>query len=183
MWQYSTDYPALENKGNIIGFPDDNNNSASCKCKQKKTGQTGNGGANDVEIMVSLKYLGNFWGTVLIPLINCEISLQFKWTRECIIVAGTANIQNLTFQINDTKLYVPVVNLSTQESIKLLKELDSCFKEAISWNSYLAKLTNQAQNRYLDYLIDPSLIDFLFWQLKILMIEKVTSNIIFLLWK
>ena len=55
------------------------------------------------------------------PLINCEISLQLRWSRKFVIVAGTANNQNSSFQINDTKLYVPVVTLSTQENIKLLK--------------------------------------------------------------
>ena len=90
------------------------------------------------------------------PLINCEISLQLKWSRKCIIVAVNANNQNPTFQINDTKLYVPVVTLSTQENIKLLKQLESDFKRTINWNKYLAKTANQAQKRYLDYLIDPS---------------------------
>ena len=90
------------------------------------------------------------------PLINCEISLQLKWSRKCIIVDGTANNQNPTFQINDTKLYVPVASLSAQENIKLLKQLKSGFKRTINWNKYLAKTTNQAQNRYLDYLMDPS---------------------------
>ena len=54
-------------------------------------------------------------------LINCEISFQLKWSRKCIIVAGTANNQNPSFKINDTKLYVPVVTLSAQENIKLIK--------------------------------------------------------------
>ena len=60
------------------------------------------------------------------------------------------------FKINDTKLYVPVVTLSTQESIKLLKQLESGFKRTINRNKNLAKTTNQAQNRYLDFLIDPA---------------------------
>ena len=60
------------------------------------------------------------------------------------------------FKINDTKLYVLVVTLSTQENIKLLKQLESGFKRTINWNKYLAKTTNQVQNRYLDFLIDPS---------------------------
>ena len=74
----------------------------------------------------------------------------------CIIVAGTANNQNSSFQINDTKLYVPVVTLSTQENIKLLTQLESGFKRTLNWNEYLVKTTNQARNRYLDYLIGPS---------------------------
>ena len=89
------------------------------------------------------------------PFIDCEISLQLKWSRNCIIVAVTANNQNPSFQINDIKLYVFVVTLATQENIKILKQLESGFKRTIYWNTYLAKTTNQAQNRYLDYLIDP----------------------------
>ena len=54
--------------------------------------------------MVPLKYLSNFWRTLEMPSINCETILQLKWSRNCIIVAGTANNQNPTFQINDTKL-------------------------------------------------------------------------------
>ena len=55
-WQYCRDEPALDDNGNIIDFPTDNN-SDSLKFKQKITGQTGNRGAKDVETMVPLKYL------------------------------------------------------------------------------------------------------------------------------
>ena len=147
-WQYYRDEPALDNNGNIINFPTDNNNSTSFKVKKQITGQTGNGGTKDVEIMIPLKYLSNFWRTTEMPLINCEIIIQLKWSRKCIIVAGTANNQNLTFQINDTKFYAPVVTLSIEEILKLLKKLESGFKRTINWNKYLAKATNKAQNRY-----------------------------------
>ena len=89
-------------------------------------------------------------------LINCEISLQLKWYRNYILVAGTVANQNRRFRINDAKLDIPVVTLSTQENIKLLKKLDSGFKGTINRNKYLAEIINQAQNRYLDFLIDPS---------------------------
>ena len=59
------------------------------------------------------------------PLISCETNLQLKWSRKCIIVAGTANNQNATFQINET--YVSDVTLSTQEKIKVLKQSESGF--------------------------------------------------------
>ena len=120
LWQYYRDEPTLDNNNNIIDFPANNNNSASFKFKQQIIGQTGNGGAKDVEIMVPLKYLSNFWRTPEMPLINCEISLQLKWSKSCILIAGTANNQNQTLQINNTKLYVPVVTLSTQENINSL---------------------------------------------------------------
>ena len=78
------------------------------------------------------------------PLITYEISLQLKWSREWTIVAGIANNnQNPTFQVNDTKLYVPVITLSAQENIKLLKQLESGFKRKINRNKYLAKITTK----------------------------------------
>ena len=148
--QYYRDEPALGKSGNIIYFPDDNNNSASFKFKQKITRQTVNGDTKDVEIMVPLKYLSSFWRTLEMPLLNCEISLQLQWTRKWIIASETAYNQNPIFPVNDAKFYVPVIILSTQET----KEYS--FKRTINWNKYLAKIINQAQSRYLDYLIDPS---------------------------
>ena len=112
LWQLYRDEPILDNNGNIIDFPDHNKNSPSFKLKQKITGQAGNGGTKDVEIMVPLKYLSSFWRTL-------EVIL--KWSRKCIRVAGTANNQNPSIQINDTKLYVPAVFLSTQKTLSSLK--------------------------------------------------------------
>ena len=70
-------------------------------------------------------------------------------------MVGTANNQNPIFQINVTKLYVPVVTLSSQENKKLHKQLESGFKRTNDWDNYLTKATNKARNRYLDDLIDP----------------------------
>ena len=61
--------------------------------------------------MVSLKYLSNFQRTLEMPLINCETSLQLKWSKNCILVTGTAANQSSTVQTTDTKLYIPVVAL------------------------------------------------------------------------
>ena len=121
LWQYYRDEQALNANGEIIDFSANNNNSASFKFKQQLTGRKGNGGTKDVEIMVPLKYLSNFYRTLEMPLINCEISLQLKWSENCILVAGTAANENPRFQINYTKFYVPIVTLSTQGNIKLLK--------------------------------------------------------------
>ena len=58
--------------------------------------------------------------------------------------------------LTDTKLYVPVVTLSTQDNGRLLLQLKSGFKCTISWNKYVSKVTIEAPNPYLDHFIDPS---------------------------
>ena len=78
LWQYCRDKPALYNNNNVIDFTADKNNSISFKIKQQIKRQTGNGGMKYVKIMVPLKYLNNFWRTLEMPLINCEINLQLK---------------------------------------------------------------------------------------------------------
>ena len=104
----------------------------------------------------------------------------------CILVAGIAANQNSRFQINDTKIYVPAVTLSAQQNIKLLKQLETGFKRTIQWNKYLSKTANQAQHRYLYFLIDPSfqrVNRLVILSLKMMVFEKVISNTIFQLWK
>ena len=51
------------------------------------TGQTGNNGTKNIEIMVPLKYLSNFWRTLEMPSINCEINLLLTWSASCVIVS------------------------------------------------------------------------------------------------
>ena len=63
------------------------------------------------EVKISLKYLSNFWRTLEMPLINCEINLILTWSMNCFIVDKSLNNQAPTFTITDTKLYVPVVTL------------------------------------------------------------------------
>ena len=99
--------------------------------------------------MVPLKYLSNFWRTREIPLTNCEICLQLKWSKNYILVPGTTANQNLEFTITNTKLYIPVVTLSIQDNIKLLKKLESGFKRTISWDKYLPETTNQLFRFYI----------------------------------
>ena len=63
---------------------------------------------------------------------------------------------NATFQITDTKLYVPVVTLSKENDIKLLEQLKSGFKRTIKWNKYRSEMTNQTKTNHLNHLIDPT---------------------------
>ena len=106
--------------------------------------------------MVPLKYLSNFWRTLEMPLINCEVELILDWSTNCVTIYTDVNNQVPTFTITETKLYVPVVTLSTQDNTKLLSQLKSGFERKISWNKYLAKRDLLAINQNLNYLIEPS---------------------------
>ena len=139
---------------------DDNNfdnikvvNSNTFKYKNKITGKTYNvdtgaqgydvnkNGTQEVELAIPLKYLSNFWRALNIPLISCEVSLEIKRDKNCVITSleqrdiGGGNRDNaptgVTLAINDCKLYVPAVTLSKDDEIKLLTNLKSGFKREI----------------------------------------------------
>ena len=74
LWQYCKDIPAVSNNGDIVEF-NGANATDSFNFKAKITGQTGDNGTKEVEIMVPLKYSSNFWRTLEMLLINCEINL------------------------------------------------------------------------------------------------------------
>ena len=155
LWQYCKDIPARNANEDIIIFVD-GNTTDSFNFKVKITGRTGNDGTKDVEIMVPLKYLSNFWRTLEMPLINCEVNLILTWSSSCVLIATSIPNQNATFAITDTKLYVPVVTLSTQENTKFFQQLKSGFKRVINWNKYLSKPELLAQNPNLNHLVEPS---------------------------
>ena len=117
--------------GAIANFSATNNNSASFKLKQEITAETADVGRKVVEIMVPLKYLNNFWRTLEMPLINCELNLILTWFDKCVLSNDT---KATAFAITDTKFYVPVVTLSTQDNAKLLPQLKSGFKRTINWS-------------------------------------------------
>ena len=77
--------------------------------------------------MVPLKYLSNFWRTFEMPLINCEIDLILTCFKNC-VTSNTAANQETKFAITNTKLYVPVVTLSTQDNVNLFQQLKLGFK-------------------------------------------------------
>ena len=164
---------------------DDNNfdnikivNSNTFKYKNKKIGNTYNvnagadgydvnkNGTQEVELAIPLKYLSNFWRALNIPLISCEVSLELKWDKNCIITSleqrdiGGGNRDNAptgtTLAIKDCKLYVPAVTLSKENEIKLLTNLKSGFKREIIWNKYKSQMTTEAINNNLSILIDPT---------------------------
>ena len=157
---------------------DDNNfdnikviNSNTVKYKNKITGNTYNvnagaqgydvnkNGTQKVELAIPLKYLGNFWRALNIPLIRCEVSLELKSNKNCVITSleqrdiGGGNRDNAptgaTLAINDCKIHVPEVTLSKDDEIKLLTNLKSGFKREIIWNKYRSQMTTEAINNNL----------------------------------
>ena len=99
LWQYCKDIPARNANDEIIVF-DANNTTDSFKFKAKITGQTGNDGTKDVEIMVLLKYLSNFGRILEMPLINCEVNVILTWSSNCVLIATGIQSQNATFANN-----------------------------------------------------------------------------------
>ena len=154
-WQYCKEIPAINNDGNIVDF-NGANATESFNFKTKITGQANDDGIINVEIMVSLKYLSNFWRTLEMPLINCEVELILNWSANCVIIYTDVANQVYKFTITETNLYVPAVTLSTQDNAKLLPQLKSGFKRTISWNKYLPKPELLPQNANLHHLIEPS---------------------------
>ena len=65
------------------------------------------------------------------PLLSCEVSLFLTWSSICVITNSTGKGR---FTITDTKLYIPVVTLSSQDNKKLLQQLKSGFRRRINWN-------------------------------------------------
>ena len=96
LWQYCKDVPAVDNNNAMASFAE-NNLTDSFTFKVKMTGQTGDDGTKNVEIMVPLKYLSNFWRTIEMPLINYEINLILTWSTNCAIVSTNIANQNATF--------------------------------------------------------------------------------------
>ena len=144
--QYCKEIPAVNNAGNIIDFTA-TNTTDSFKFKATITGQTNNNGRiDDGEIMVPLKYLSNFWRTFKMPLINCEVELLVDWSENCVGISTNIANQVPTFTITEKNLYVPVVTLSSQDNAKLLTQLKSGFKRAISRNKYISKPALLTQN-------------------------------------
>ena len=82
-----------------------------------------------------------------------QIWISFAWCKYCVVTYSEGEEK---FAITETKLYVPVVTLSTQDSAKFLQQLKHGFKRIVNWNKYESDIKTYAQNRYLNHLINPS---------------------------
>ena len=176
LWQYCKEIPVVNKKGNIVA-------TDSLNFKTKITGQTNDDGRIDnVEIIVPLKYFSNFWKTLEIPLINCEVELILTWSADCVIIYTNVADQIPTFTVTESYLYVLVVTLSTQDNAKLLLQLKSGFKRTISWNKYLSNPELLPQDPNLNHLIEPSFQGvnrLCVWHLKLMHKEQIIKKILY----
>ena len=127
---------SFEYKKKIIGNTPDDNNTLNAK------------------VVVLLKNLSNFWRFLDLRFTNCKIELDPPWSKECIVseisITSEVRVDNpvdvrqragATSQINNAKLYVPVVTLSTNDNIKFLENIKQGFIKTISWNKYRSEIT------------------------------------------
>ena len=91
------------------------------------------------------------------PLSNCKVELKLKWAKYCVLsAAGADDVNNrdsnyIVFTINDTKLYVPVVTLSTRDNQKLSKLPSKGFERSVHWNENKTKRDNKNKTNEFRY--------------------------------
>ena len=151
-----------------------NNKTTTSKSFKCKTKIIENASRINAEVAVPQEYLSNFWRSVFLPLINCEAEAELRLERNCIIseisrtftvVDGNANkvayemtsqTTSSQFQINNAKVYVPVVTLSNKNNMDFWENIKQVFKKTISGNKYRYEITAKSKNNSLDYLLDPT---------------------------
>ena len=77
----------------------------------------------NVRIAVQLKYLNNFWRFLEMPLINRKIHLELNSSKDCVM----STTDEAAFKITNTKLYIPIVTLSSKNNVKLVQLLEDRF--------------------------------------------------------
>ena len=156
------------------------NNSKSFKYKPSFLPTADDNGVfKNVKIVVALKYLSTFWRSLEIPLVNYKIHLELNWSKDCVVPTRNDTI----FKITNTKLYVPIVTLSSKDNAKLVKLLEDGFNRPVYWNEYQTKIeTRNLDNNLQDFalmLLFKELEDYLFLFLTILkMVLKKLKGIV-----
>ena len=97
------------------------------------------------------------------PLINCKVELELKWTKCCVLSAAgndntNAKPNNIIFTIKGTKLYVPVVTLSSRDNQKLSKRLSKRLERSVYWNEYKIKSENENTTNEYRYFLESNFI-------------------------
>ena len=137
LWQFKRDKQNMKN-GNPVNVTTDDSSSFKYKSSfiEESTAVGANRVFKNVKIAVPLKYLSNFWSSLEMPLINCKIHLELNWNKDCVM----SNIADTIFKITNTKLYLPIVTLSSKDNAKLVKLLEDGFNRPVYWNEYQTKI-------------------------------------------
>ena len=139
LYQYKRDEPPEDDA--VADLTADNSDSFKYKTSLLGNPVVANNIARrSVKVVVALKYLSNFFRTLEMPLINCEIKLNLTWKKECVLSTGNGNAVLI---INNTKLHVPVVTLSKEDNKDFIEQKDKKFQRSICWNEYKTKEINE----------------------------------------
>ena len=130
----------IANNSNVTNDDD----TLSFKCIANLIANTyADGTKEGLKIAAPVKYLSNFWRSLEMPLINCKVELSLKWIENCVLTTAAigantnaTGADGATLKITDAKLYVPVVTLSAEDNVKLLKQLNEGIKRPVCWNKY-----------------------------------------------
>ena len=174
LWNYYRDEPSSTTGDNNITHSILNSEPFDYKASFMENGVTHDSlTKNDAKVVVPLKHLSNFWRSLNIPLINCEVELILTWFKNCVLIDKSTreadydadlyeidNPENAIFEITDIKLFVPVVTFSKEHEIQLLEQLKTGFKRTIKWNKYRSQMSIQPKNNNLNYLNDPTFTNF-----------------------
>ena len=128
------------------------------------------GAKRGVKIAVPLKYLSNFWRSLEMPLISCKVvELSLKWIENCVVTTAEISVNadatgedGATWEVIDANLYVPVVTLSAEYNVKLLKQLNEVFNRPVYRNKYkvidnkMVEITDANTEQYIKKLLDSS---------------------------
>ena len=132
LYQFKRDECPMNNAGNSNNVALDN--STSFKHKASLLGKADDDFGNDrslenAKILVPLKCLSIFFRSLEMSLINCKIHLELNYNNDCVMYGAdtyadgdNANDRETAFQITSSKLYVPIVTLSTKDNLNLTKK-------------------------------------------------------------
>ena len=114
--QFKTDEP-LDDRANVA------NGTTSLAYKSKLISGTDDNNVNNVKLVLPLKYISNFFRSLEMPLVSCKIVLELTWRKDCMISSANAGAgQVVSFMITNSKLYVPIVTLPTEDNTNLTKQ-------------------------------------------------------------
>ena len=154
LYQYYRDEPPEANAINDLTT----DTSSSFKYKVYLLGNPvvdNNIARKNVKVVVPLKYLSNFFRSLEMPLISCNIKLNLTWKKQYVLSnqAGDG-----VFIINDTKMYAPVITLSKEDNKDFIEQKNKGFQRSIYWNEYKTKeLNSDADANVFKYInLDPS---------------------------